>query len=128
VSLHKRRRAGPGNRHRAMWGLNELLLFPQSALILFAGDRDALRIMRNQTKNFRRCIDAQGADQSFEPVRLKVEVFGSATEMLQSKLPDVASCLVLDIRLPGLSGLDFQTELAKAHIPIIFMTGHGTFR
>jgi hypothetical protein len=65
VSLHKRRRAGPGNRHRAMWGLNELLLFPQSALILFAGDRDALRIMRNQTKNFRRCIDAQGADQSF---------------------------------------------------------------
>ena len=47
--------------------------------------------------------------------------------MLLSKLPDVASCLVLDIRLPGLSGLDFQTELAKAniHIPIIFMTGHG---
>jgi FixJ family two-component response regulator len=42
-------------------------------------------------------------------------------------LPDVASCLVLDIRLPGLSGLDFQIELAKAniHIPIIFMTGHG---
>jgi FixJ family two-component response regulator len=47
--------------------------------------------------------------------------------MLQRKLPDVASCLVLDIRLPGLSGLDFQNELAKAnvHIPIIFMTGHG---
>jgi FixJ family two-component response regulator len=47
--------------------------------------------------------------------------------MLQTKLPDVASCLVLDVRLPGLSGLDFQTELAKAniHIPIIFMTGHG---
>jgi len=54
-------------------------------------------------------------------------VFGSASEMLQGKLPDVASCLVLDVRLPGLSGLDFQTELAKAniHIPIIFMTGHG---
>jgi FixJ family two-component response regulator len=63
----------------------------------------------------------------FESVGLKVEVFGSAPEMLDSKLPDVASCLVLDIRLPGLSGLDFQTELAKAniHIPIIFMTGHG---
>jgi FixJ family two-component response regulator len=47
--------------------------------------------------------------------------------MLQRKLPDVASCLVLDVRLPGLSGLDFQAELAKAniHIPIIFMTGHG---
>ena len=63
----------------------------------------------------------------FESVGLKVEVFGSTSEMLQSRLPDVASCLVLDVRLPGLSGLDFQTELPKAniHIPIIFMTGHG---
>jgi len=63
----------------------------------------------------------------FESVGLQVEVFGSASEMLEGKLPDVASCLVLDVRLPGLSGLDFQTELAKAniHIPIIFMTGHG---
>jgi FixJ family two-component response regulator len=63
----------------------------------------------------------------FQSVGLRVEVFGSASEMLQSKLPDVPSCLVLDIRLPGLSGLDFQAELARAniHIPIIFMTGHG---
>jgi FixJ family two-component response regulator len=63
----------------------------------------------------------------FQSVGLGVQVFGSAPEMLQSKLADVASCLVLDIRLPVLSGLDFQTELAKAniHIPIIFMTGHG---
>lgn len=63
----------------------------------------------------------------FQSVGLQVEVFGAASEMLQSKLPDVASCLVLDVRLPGLSGLDFQTELAKAniHIPIIFMSGHG---
>ena len=63
----------------------------------------------------------------FESVGLQVEMFGAASEMLQSKLPDVASCLVLDVRLPGLSGLEFQTELAKAniHIPIIFMTGHG---
>jgi FixJ family two-component response regulator len=63
----------------------------------------------------------------FQSVGLGVEVFGSGAEMLQSKLPDIASCLVLDVRLPGLSGLDFQTELAKAniHIPIIFMTGHG---
>jgi len=63
----------------------------------------------------------------FQSVGLGVEVFGSAPELLQSKLPDVPGCLVLDIRLPGLSGLDFQTELAKAniHIPIIFMTGHG---
>jgi FixJ family two-component response regulator len=63
----------------------------------------------------------------FQSVGLQVETFGLAPEMLQKKLPDVASCLVLDIRLPGLSGLDFQSELAKAkiHIPIIFMTGHG---
>ena len=63
----------------------------------------------------------------FQSVGLEVEAFGSAPEMLQSKLPDVASCLVLDIRLPGLSGLDLQTELAREniHIPIIFITGHG---
>jgi FixJ family two-component response regulator len=63
----------------------------------------------------------------FASIGLEVETFGSASEMLQSKLPDVASCLVLDIRLPGMSGLDFQGELAKAniHIPVIFMTGHG---
>ncbi|MGY4350218.1 FixJ family two-component response regulator [Bradyrhizobium sp. GM7.3] len=63
----------------------------------------------------------------FASIGLQVEMFGSATEMLQSTLPDVASCLVLDIRLPGMSGLDFQGELAKAniHIPVIFMTGHG---
>jgi FixJ family two-component response regulator len=63
----------------------------------------------------------------FRSVGLRVELFGSAPEFLQRKLPDVASCLILDIRLPRLSGLEFQVELAKAgiHIPIIFMTGHG---
>jgi FixJ family two-component response regulator len=63
----------------------------------------------------------------FRSMNLDVEVFGSATELLQSKLPDVPSCLVLDIRLPGVSGLEFQDNLAKAgiHIPIVFMTGHG---
>ena len=63
----------------------------------------------------------------FQSVGLEVELFGSASEMLENELPDVASCLVLDVRLPGLSGLDFQAELAKAkiHIPIIFMSGHG---
>ena len=60
-------------------------------------------------------------------VSLRVETFGSAADLLRSKLPNVASCLVLDVRLPGVSGLDFQAELAKANIriPIIFMTGHG---
>jgi FixJ family two-component response regulator len=63
----------------------------------------------------------------FRSVGLRVEVFGSAPEFLQKELPDVASCLILDIRLPRLSGLDFQVDLAEAgiHIPIIFMTGHG---
>ena len=63
----------------------------------------------------------------FRSVGLQVQVFGSAPDFLQSKLPDGPSCLVLDVRLPGLSGLDFQSELAKANIqiPIVFMTGHG---
>ncbi|MFK4535399.1 FixJ family two-component response regulator [Bradyrhizobium ottawaense] len=63
----------------------------------------------------------------FQSVGLEVVAFGSAREMLQSTMPDVTSCLVLDVRLPGLSGLDYQTELARLniHIPIIFITGHG---
>ncbi|BAL13354.1 two-component regulator NodW [Bradyrhizobium daqingense] len=63
----------------------------------------------------------------FRSVGLEVVAFGSAREMLQSTMPDVTSCLVLDVRLPGLSGLDYQTELARLniHIPIIFITGHG---
>jgi FixJ family two-component response regulator len=58
---------------------------------------------------------------------LQVELLGSAQEFLQGKRPDVPSCLVLDIRLPGISGLDFQRQLADAniHIPIIFITAHG---
>src|SRR6202140_4702502 len=60
-------------------------------------------------------------------VGLQVELFGSAKEFLHSRRPDAPSCLVLDIRLPGMSGLDFQRELALAnvHIPIVFITAHG---
>lgn len=63
----------------------------------------------------------------FRSMSFNVEVFGSAPEFLAAKLPDVPSCLVLDIRLPGVSGLEFQDKLAKAgiRIPIVFMTGHG---
>jgi FixJ family two-component response regulator len=63
----------------------------------------------------------------FRSVGLRVELFGSAPELLQAELPDVTSCLVLDIRLPKRSGLDFQAELAKSAIemPIIFITAHG---
>jgi FixJ family two-component response regulator len=63
----------------------------------------------------------------FRSVGLQVELFESAAEFIRHKLPDAACCLVLDVRLPGMSGLDFQAELAKAkiQIPIVFMTGHG---
>ncbi len=86
---------------------------PELQSIVFVVDDDPA--MRNALTNL------------FRSVGLRAEVFGSAPELLQSKLPDIASCLVLDIRLPGLSGLDFQTELAKANIriPVIFVTGHG---
>ncbi len=58
---------------------------------------------------------------------LQVELFGSAQEFLKSRRPDAPSCLVLDIKLPGISGLDFQPQLAAAgiRIPIIFITAHG---
>src|SRR6185503_17222072 len=58
---------------------------------------------------------------------LRVQTFSSAQEFLAFPRPDVPSCLVLDVQLPGLSGLDLQEELAKGNvqIPIIFLTGHG---
>ena len=60
-------------------------------------------------------------------VGLSVETFGSAREFLTCQRPDAPGCLVLDVQLPGLSGLDLQHELAAAQInlPIIFITGHG---
>ncbi len=60
-------------------------------------------------------------------VKLRCESFGSAEEFLRSKRSDGPSCLVLDVSLPGVNGLDFQRQLADAsiQIPIIFVTGHG---
>src|ERR1700758_1249854 len=57
----------------------------------------------------------------------KVETFASAQDFLASNRPDVPSCLVLDVRLPGLSGLDLQNRMAGANreIPIVFIRGHG---
>ena len=59
--------------------------------------------------------------------RLKVETFASAQEFLAKPRPEMPSCLVLDVRLPGLSGLDLQKQMAEREleIPIIFITGHG---
>jgi FixJ family two-component response regulator len=60
-------------------------------------------------------------------VGLRSETFGTAQEFLRSKRPDGPSCLVLDVRLPGVNGLDFQHQLVDAgiRIPVIFITGHG---
>jgi FixJ family two-component response regulator len=60
-------------------------------------------------------------------VGLRSETFGTTEEFLRCQRPDGPSCLVLDVRLPGVSGLDFQRELVDAgfRIPIIFITGHG---
>ena len=60
-------------------------------------------------------------------VGLRVEVFSSAREFLHAKMPVAPACLVLDVRLPGLSGMDLQRELTSVNnlIPIIFITGHG---
>jgi FixJ family two-component response regulator len=84
----------------------------QDAMVFIIDDDEALR---------------EALAALFRSVGLQVKSFASAAEFRQTSLPDVPSCLVLDIRLPGLGGLEFQADLARANIqiPIIFMTGHG---
>ena len=86
---------------------------PEAAPIVFVVDDDP-----SVRRAIKRLIGSIG---------LQVELFGSAQEFLRGERPEVPSCLVLDIRLPGISGLDFQRTLANAniHIPIIFVTAHG---
>ena len=86
---------------------------PAAASMVFVIDDDAL---------VRAAI--QGMLKS---VGLRSETFGTPQEFLRTKRPEGPSCLVLDVRLPGVNGLDFQRELADAgvRIPIIFITGHG---
>jgi FixJ family two-component response regulator len=69
----------------------------------------------------------EGLKSLFQSVGLKSEAFESTADFLTTKRPDEPSCLILDVRLPGLSGLDFQAELARSqvNIPIVFITGHG---
>jgi FixJ family two-component response regulator len=87
-----------------------------------ADGADAIVLVIDDDSSMREALDGL-----LRSVGLRVKVFGSTAELMRSDLPNVPSCLVLDIRLPGVSGLEFQVELAAAgiHIPIIFMTGHG---
>jgi FixJ family two-component response regulator len=86
------------------------------------GNGDAVVLVIDDDSSMREALDGL-----LRSVGLRVKVFGSTAELMRSSLPNAPTCLVLDIRLPGVSGLDFQIELAAAgiHIPIIFMTGHG---
>jgi FixJ family two-component response regulator len=69
----------------------------------------------------------EALDSLLRSVALKVQLFESTQEFLDAKRPDAPACIVLDVRLPGRSGLDFQHDMARSrvHLPIIFITGHG---
>ena len=69
----------------------------------------------------------EGLQSLIKSIGLRVETFASAPDFLAAKLPEAPACIVLDVRLPGISGLDLQMKLAdeKIEIPIIFITGHG---
>ncbi len=68
-----------------------------------------------------------GIRSMLQSIGLRAVTYGSAQEFLTAKRPDAPACLVLDVRMPGLSGLDLQRQLGEAgiHVPIIFITGHG---
>lgn len=69
----------------------------------------------------------ESLDSLFRSIGLQTRLFGSPSELLQSTIPNVPGCIILDVRLPGISGLDAQGQLSKQGIalPIVFMTGHG---
>jgi FixJ family two-component response regulator len=69
----------------------------------------------------------EALDSLLRSIKLDVRTFGTAEEFLQFKRPDAPGCVVLDVRLPGLNGLDFQNQLisARVDLPIVFITGHG---
>jgi len=91
----------------------------QSAVV---GAEDAIVFIIDDDSSVRRALE-----DLLESVKLRVLSFASTQEFLRSSRPDAPACLVLDIRMPGQSGLDFQRELASVnlHLPIIFITGHG---
>jgi len=83
---------------------------------------DPVVIVVDDDESFRRSTERLIRSEGF-----KVQSFGAATEFLKAERPDAPACVVLDVRMPGLSGLDVQKELARTGIdvPIIFITGHG---
>jgi FixJ family two-component response regulator len=85
-------------------------------------DENAIVFVIDDDQSVREALDGL-----LRSVGLVVRAFASTQEFLHAERPNVASCLVLDVRLPGLSGLDFQSELARSGIefPIIFISGHG---
>jgi FixJ family two-component response regulator len=87
--------------------------YPEAAGVVYVLDDDA--------------YVREGLDNLLQSVGLQVMTFASVREFLGSMRPDAASCLILDVRLPGLSGLDIQAELVKLNVntPIIFITGYG---
>ena len=112
-----RLRASPGSPHGAVFqiGLAQGRQQPMTdshSIVFVVDDDDSVR------DALKRLIRSVG---------LQVELFASAEEFLKRKQPDAPGCLILDIRLRGISGLDFQRKLAEANIaiPIIFITGHG---
>ena len=94
----------------------------QHSVQMRAASNEATVLLVDDDADFRDSVTAL-----LSSVGLNVKPFGSIAELLNTSLPDVVSCLVLDVRLPRLSGLDFQAELAKAKntIPIILITGYG---
>ncbi|MDP9857465.1 response regulator transcription factor [Agrobacterium tumefaciens] len=84
----------------------------EEAVVFIVEDDDELRL---------------SLDSLFRSVGLKTSMFANAREFMDARMPDLTGCLVVDVRLPGLSGLDFHDQLMKAGaaIPVIFMTGHG---
>ena len=87
---------------------------------------------KSPTKSFVVIVDddstvREGLDSLLRSVGLETRLFGSPAELFQNPMPDAPGCIVLDVRLPGVSGLDLQGQLMKqgVNLPIIFMTGHG---
>jgi len=83
---------------------------PEEAIVLAVDDDASMR---------------EALSRLFRSVGMRAQIFASAEDFLRFERPDAPACLVLDVRLPGLSGLELQRELADREIPIIFITGHG---